>query len=295
MKELYNLTVDCEAVDINPADDGLTSEERMAIPWDLNRFARAVKKALPHCEFSAAGASGYWVYHPKKSLCMGYIGYGDFRVNKDVVRPKTYMVCSRTIENNKYSSYNSQHHQLMSQNLDVAVRNAKKHLRDWNPVEIAGHHGRDCNSKWGETEGDFNQKLSVAERALSSRGMKMLLREVMHLKELGHTWCDPSFSEFTEPWMEARAEKMEALEGRSKGMLFVNVEKDLRGSTLYHTALTADVSDWSPEFSMSDTYTDDTIPEDLNGKLSVLSLCDNGQFVDNVGWRVSETIFYVVQ
>jgi hypothetical protein len=183
----------------------------------------------------------------------------------------------------------------MSQNLDVAVRNAKKHLRDWNPVEIAGHHGRDCNSKWGETEGDFNQKLSVAERALSSRGMKMLLREVMHLKELGHTWCDPSFSEFTEPWMEARAEKMEALEGRSKGMLFVNVEKDLRGSTLYHTALTADVSDWSPEFSMSDTYTDDTIPEDLNGKLSVLSLCDNGQFVDNVGWRVSETIFYVVQ
>ena len=88
---------------------------------------------------------------------------------------------------------------------------------------------------------------------------------------------------------------MEALEGRTKGMLFVAVNEDLGGNRLYSTAPTSDISDYNPDFIAGETYTEDTIPEDLSGKLSVLSLCDNDQYVDNVGWRVSETMFYVVQ
>ena len=294
---LYRLTAECEGVDINTTDDGLTSEERMAIPWSLNRFAREIKKALPHCEFSKYN-SGYWVYHPQKTLCMGFIGYGDYRVNpQSDDRPWTYMVCSRTIENNKIASYNRQHYMLTSQKIDVAVRNAKKHLRDVSPTEIAGHHAHECSNKWSATAGEHRHKIEDAKRALSNSdaNMQMLLGEIMHLKELGHTWRDPSITQFIDPWIKAHEDKMEALEGRTKGMLFVAVNEDLRGHRLYSTAPTSDISYYNPNFIAGETYTEDTISEDLSGKLSVLSLCDNDQYVDNVGWRVSETMFYVVQ
>jgi len=311
-KFLYRLTSECEAVDINPpAPVGAEAQGVIDKLLNLNKFAREIKKALPHCEFSK-NSSGYWVYHPQKSLCMGFIGYGDYRVNRMHVshslsydsseqisdnRPWTYMVCSRTIENNKIAPYNRQHHMLTSQKIDVAVRNAKKHLRDVSPKDIANHHAYECNNKWSETAGEHRHKIENAKRALSNSdaNMQMLLGEIMHLKELGHTWRDPSITQFIDPWIKAHEDKMEALEGRTKGMLFVAVNEDLGGNRLYSTAPTSDISNYSPNFIAGETYTEDTIPEALSGKLSVLSLCDNEQYVDNVGWRVSDTLFYVVQ
>ena len=207
------------------------------------------------------------------------------------------MVCSRTIENNKMAPYNRQYNMLTSQKIDVAVRNAKKHLRDVSPTEIAGHHAHECSNKWSATAGEHRHKIEDANRALSNSdaNMQMLLGEIMHLKELGHTWRDPSITRFIDPLIKAHEDKMEALEGRTKGMLFVAVNEDLGGNRLYSTAPSSDISDYNPTFIAGETYTEDTIPEDLSGKLSVLSLCDNDQYVDNVGWRVSETMFYVVQ
>ena len=299
-KFLYRLTSECEAVDINPpAPVGAEAQGVIDKLLNLNKFAREIKKALPHCEFSKNGL-GYWVYHPQKTLCMGFIGYGDYRVNREQIsddRPWTYMVCSRTIENNKIAHYNRQHYMLTSQKIDVAVRNAKKHLRDVSPADIANHHSYECNNKWSATAGEHRHKIEEAKRTLSNSdaNMQMLLGEIMHLKELGHTWRDPSITRFIDPWIKAHEDKMEALEGRTKGMLFVAVNEDLGGNRLYSTAPTSDISDYNPDFIAGETYTEDTIPEDLSGKLSVLSVCDNDQYVDNVGWRVSETMFYVVQ
>ena len=41
------------------------------------------------------------------------------------------------------------------------------------------------------------------------------------------------------------------------------------------------------------TYDKDKVPEDVMGKVSVLSMVENGHWVDDVGYRVDATMFYV--
>ena len=41
------------------------------------------------------------------------------------------------------------------------------------------------------------------------------------------------------------------------------------------------------------TYDKDKVPEDIMGKVSVLSMVENGHWVDDVGYRVDATMFYV--
>jgi hypothetical protein len=41
-------------------------------------------------------------------------------------------------------------------------------------------------------------------------------------------------------------------------------------------------------------YNDDTLPDDLRGKMGVITTLDVGQFVDGVGMRTDERLFYVV-
>jgi len=42
-------------------------------------------------------------------------------------------------------------------------------------------------------------------------------------------------------------------------------------------------------------YTSDTLPEFLSGKLSVLMMCDLDQYVEGVGIRMNDGVFYVNQ
>ena len=41
-------------------------------------------------------------------------------------------------------------------------------------------------------------------------------------------------------------------------------------------------------------YTDD-LPEEIMGKLSVLTMVENDSYVDDVGYRAAEGMFYVVR
>jgi hypothetical protein len=45
----------------------------------------------------------------------------------------------------------------------------------------------------------------------------------------------------------------------------------------------------------ADRYTSDTLPEHLSGKLSVLMMCELDEYVDGVGIRMNNGVFYVNQ
>jgi hypothetical protein len=42
-------------------------------------------------------------------------------------------------------------------------------------------------------------------------------------------------------------------------------------------------------------YTEDTLPDDIRGKLSMLLMVDMNEYVDGVGMRVHDEVFYVTQ
>jgi hypothetical protein len=45
----------------------------------------------------------------------------------------------------------------------------------------------------------------------------------------------------------------------------------------------------------AERYTSDTLPEHLSGKLSVLMMCELDEYVDGVGIRMNDGVFYVNQ
>ena len=271
---------------------------RGADPCLLALFVDAVQKAFPLCKFSRHYRRGrLFVYHPNKPLCMGWIGYDDFRSGEHEDTHRTYGVCSRRIENMKYGSHNEQRNMAMSIDLEVATRNAKKFLRDFSVVEVANIGGNACRNKWGTTNTELTQKIRQAREEITevSHHNDLLHMELEALVAGDHKFINLEFNEKVSEFLAAHEERKEALSGRTKRMLMVSVEQTLYGSSLYCMALTEDISDWNPDWVAQETCTEETLPSEIAGQLSVLNMCEVGQYVDDVGYKASESCFYVVQ
>ena len=66
------------------------------------------------------------------------------------------------------------------------------------------------------------------------------------------------------------------------------------GNSLFSVARTEDIDSWAIEWEPKGTFVEDTLDPDIAGKLSVLSMCHEGQWVDGVGVKQLPTVFYVV-
>jgi len=261
-------------------------------------FVDEVQKAFPLCKFAVGDTRGrLWVYHPNKPLCMGWIGYDDYRRGHHEDRKFSYGVWSRLIQDTRYRSENIQRNMATSGDIEAATRNAKKFLRDYKVTEVAGVNSSACRRKWGTTNTELTQKIRKAreEVAEESHVNDLLHRELEALVVGGHKFLDPQFTERVSEFLAAHEERKEALSGRTKRMLMVSVEQTLYGSTLYCIASTEDISGWTHDWTTQESYTEETLPSKIAGQLSVLSMCEHGQYVDDVGYKASESCFYVVQ
>ena len=308
-------TADCTAV-----TDSELSE--WGTPLPLKKFINEIRKIFPKCSFSQRGENSqtrlrqdvhasplgsnvyqqphsFWVYHAYKPLCMGWVSLHirpyDQKNGKN--NKPQYIVYSKRISNEKYASYNWKHHSVSSVNLKVALRNVRKYLRDYSAVEVASKESNECRRGWSNTDEAMRKKLSNARRnvTVDDGGNDPLLRELLSVENSDYNFIDPEFGQKVTEFLDAHREHKERLEGRTKRMLLVSVEKDFHGNDLYCTALTDDISEWKTQWVEGERYNSENIPEALMGKLSVLSMGKNGQYFDNVGYRATETCFYVVQ
>ena len=114
--------------------EGVPHEQGKYVKPQLYEFVRAVEKTLrvktiPRCDKTLH------VYREGDLMTMGYIGYGDFAtsVNGDY----KFIVCARSIENNKYCSSGDQHNMRMAINMDTAMKHAKRHFVSYTVGECA--------------------------------------------------------------------------------------------------------------------------------------------------------------
>ena len=259
-------------------------------------FMDEISKAIRGVQFAYRYAYERWVYMPDEPYPMGYIGYGDYRVNQ--IGDDQFGVCSRKIENVRYQVYSDQYHMKMSTRLKAAVRNAKKFLRDYKVTEIADINGGACRNKWGTTNTKLTQKIRAAREGVvneESRHNDLLHMELEALVAGGHKFLNPEFNDKVSEFLAAHEERKEALSERTKRMLMVSVEQTLYGSTLYCMASTENIDEWGNDRAAQETCTEETLPSKIAGQLSVLNMCKCGQYVDDVGYKASESCFYVVR
>ncbi len=263
----------------------------------LSLLMQKVREAFRGVEFVVySGGKKAWVYYPDEPYPMGYIGYGDFRT--EVVGDDTYMVASRTVTNDKYATYQDQHHMKMTVNIDTAVRNAKRFLRNFSPYEMARAHLAEATSKSQDSESGAGTEYRNAMRNLfdheSSQSNKMLT-ELRNLVDTGHEFVDAAFgADLTAMFKLYDDHKL--VKDKPIHCYFVRVYERF-GKQTFDVCMVDDMhtNRWNAKVSNDfQRYTDD-LPDDIMGKLAMLNMVESGTYVDDVGYRADEGLFYVVR
>ena len=239
------------------------------------------------------------MHMPNDPYVMGWIGYGDFLTTAKAMQ-SSYVISSRHIMNYKYADYNDQHYMAMSINLDTAVRNAKKYLRPLTTKDMALDEWTEADmrrkSKNTKSAMDVKRNNTLSDLlAKNNREKKIeynpMLEYMRTLVKVGH--------EFTDKELESDLLSYFKLEEDANAVSSDGVDVDyVRVYEKYGKQVFDIVPLIRKEYGRSDlgniiTYDKDKVPEDVMGKVSVLSMVENGHWVDDVGYRVDATMFYV--
>jgi len=280
-------------------EDQQSRRDNLVSQVELQRFMKEVSKAFRGVVFTPQGdMRKVYMHMPNDPYVMGWIAYGGFQTTV-VADQSSYIVSSRHIRNMKYADYNDQYYMAMSVNLDTAVRNAKKYLRPLTTRDMALDEYKDVKRKSTDTESRASSAKNNAQSDLLARSNRQtniehnpMLEYMRTLVKVGH--------EFTDKQLEGDLLNYFKLEDEHKVLLNkgVNVSYvrvyEKYGKQVFDVAPILSENSYTHKVGDITPYDKDKVPEDVMGKVSMLSMVDNGHWVDDVGYRVDATMFYVV-
>tara|TARA_Y100001972_G_scaffold112706_1_gene146675 strand:- start:305 stop:1207 length:903 start_codon:yes stop_codon:yes gene_type:complete len=285
-------------VDINRKADLEKQQEardKLASNSHLQDYMKALRVAFRGIMFTPHpfDVRRVWVHMPKDPFCLGWIGYGDFQTTVSADK-SSYVVYSKNIANWKYGDYNDQYHMAMSVNLNTAVRNAKKYLRPLSTSDMA-------LEKYDEMITHSNKSKDKASNdAYNARGDMLrhsetkpnaLVEYMRTLVNTGHEFTDKELEGTLLNYFKLEKESTE-LKHKVIKTVFVRVHERF-GKQVFDVA-TVVKDGYRNKTESVVAYSKDDLPEDIMGKISALSMVENGHWVDDVGYRVDATLFYVV-
>jgi len=257
-----------------------------------------IKQSVRGLQFIERDKKSLYIYRDDCPFILGWIGYGDYRQGGDGT--EMYIVHSRTIDNGKYADYNDQHFMKMSVNIDTALTNVKKYIRPYNPVEMADMKMNEVTRAISNVSDEVSSKMRkiqesiVDVRSYGDNSQTRLFTELKHLLTTNHEFVDPSFGAALADYFQT-AEEANQYKGRSVPMWFVRVYERF-GSQAFDVLSIDNAENFRPNIGDErHTYNADNLPEDIMGKLSVLNILNDDQYVDDVGYRAGEGMFYVVR
>jgi len=258
----------------------------------MSTFLEALAKKLPTCKFSPVGNSTeqLHVYLPTDHFTLGVVGWGDWSV--DGKPSKSIMVRSPRIRNDKYSSDRTQHYMWTSINPKRALSNALGALRPHTPIAVAKHYATNVSSKVWNSDYEGQDKVSKARgKVIRHDSLEQELRGIV---ASGYTFINAEFSDLITSFIHEADEY--ALRQHKVDMMYVRAYM-LGEQQVFDTVPIANMHK-NYNFTVeeySQRYTEDTLPDFIRGKVSMLLMVDMNEYVDGVGIRVHDEVFYVTQ
>ena len=277
------------------------ARDYLASQRELQEFMAEIRKSFRGVLFTqdAGDKRRVYVHMPNDPYVMGYIGYGDFLTTAKAMQ-SSYVISSRHIMNYKYADHNDQHYMAMSINLSTAVRNAKKYLRPLTTKDMALDQWTesDMRRKSKDTKSAMEVKRNNALSDLLAKSNRTLNIEYNPMLEYMRTLVTVGH-EFTDKELESNLLSYFALEkdvnafsGNDIDVDYVRVYEKY-GKQVFDVVPLIREDSYRSALGNLTTYDKDKVPEDIMGKVSVLSMVENGHWVDDVGYRVDATMFYV--
>jgi hypothetical protein len=273
--------------------------------YELDWFIKEIKKAFRGCEVRPDHDSSithrdtvYYVYYPEDEYTMGWIEVGFCHTKEKIV----YSVYSRDITNNKHTNYSSEFRTKVTALQGQAIQNAKKYLRRFTHREVVLASAGPCRTVVRNAVEDTTNKYCTAWRQLfgadlnntHEKTVTPMLNEMYTLLDTGHEFLDKTIPDNLTSLRVTKEVKDQSDADANMPMYAVRVYERL-GKQAFDVCpledLTLMARNAKLEFA---TYYDD-LPEGVLGKLSTLSICEDGAYVPQVGYRHSEGVFYVTQ
>lgn len=273
--------------------DALTSEAVVESSEVINLRTR-LEGLRMGLQFAPRNSKSYHVYREGNPYCMGWIGYDDFQHSNDT---PMYAVYSYNIENEKYSSYSDEHHMRMTKNVDTAIRNVKKYLRVLSPHQLVKLTQRELRSAISDVRDVLSKEVrTTAEAVFGSTTVNRgsdLYREMRHMANSGYEFVEGSFRERLLSFFKAD-DALVAEKEKPVNVWFVRVFERFGRQSFEVVGMDGAETGYGNKIHDEiHRYNSDTVPEELAGKLSVLNMLQDKQYVDGVGQNCGEGMFYV--
>jgi len=276
-------------------------------------FTAAIKKAFRGCKFHAvwSGADSRnfksFVYMPGDTYCMGYVTIGKEYTAERGER-LVYTVTAHTVKNNRHADLVLRQ-TCKTSNPKKAVTNAKKYLRRVTHEELTKITSEEYHEAMTLQTDMIEDELYTACNALLGT-----LRNSFLSKDLAESplmvemfyQMDAGTMTFLSPDVEVKLKEVHRLHKEVKAIedsrvtdkvvcVQIHEVKIMGEKTHEFSTAVIGMNRWSTDQATDYCrYTEETLPEDIAGKLAVLTVCGMNSAVMGVGYRYDENTFYVI-
>lgn len=265
---------------------------------ELQEYMGELVKAMPHITFHPRAESTYakkfYAVMDEYPFALGAVGYGDVSISKKGTN-KPFVV-SRKIKNEKFASHREQYYAVSPNSIAKAVKEARKYLAPYTNAEIIFYmyeKVRDEAVKHIDTSSAKAQDL--CRKYARGWGVEArFMEEMKHLKDSGVKFATDFFNDAMRDIDAAYAEWME-VRRYAPAMTFVRIEPGeyprvhvVRGTDNMRDALKFHV-----DHAVESSYGIEELPEDIAGKVAVLSILKNDQYAVRVGYKYDNNIFFI--
>jgi hypothetical protein len=235
------------------------------------------------------------VYVDNCEVILGYVGYGT-TYGVELRADNMYVVTSRHIANNKYSEHRDQHHRMFTADITKAVKTARSALLPYSAKELLAISVEQYKNTLNNNEHKYESAQRDLLRPLTYSDE--IAAELVHLVRQGVQFTTPKFiaaaAEFTRVHDAVKQAKQ-----RLGDSYFVSLR--MVGDVPYADICEVDKVKTLPYGMYNKVATPENmksipasdLPEDIQGKVAVLSILNNDQYVESVGYKVSPRMFWL--
>lgn len=273
-----------------------------AIDPQVEEFAQAVCNRIRGYKYVYRDQRTTWIYRDCDTFTMGFVGFGDFMDGGD--GDHRYAVFSPNIQNGKYG-YGDRQNMAQATKMNKALNNASKYLRPMTMREVVGMTERGVREKAREAIQSVRKNVSVIKEEVvdglfyvpdthSASKTNALQAELKHLIDTGYEFIDPRVGEQLRKVFDALEELSESRSTNEPVFTIVEAIKSVTGAQRFRVMKDVELSwNWSRTDVETEIFSQDELPEELARKLAVMSMVDKDQYVEGVGYKYCDTLYYV--
>jgi len=252
---------------------------------EVLKLANEIKKKQPLLQFTPSQANRSKIYvhdtSPPTSvytyLDVAHVGAPDNRVGQIGYDGQQYIVSSRLIENGRYSHWSgSEHRSKRSKHMKNIIKEAVKFLL---PVGF--------DEVWNDSVNKFEQSLRNKTTQLrSSVNNKMridptaIFKEFLHMYATGYTPITDEFKDALAFVVGKQAEIEKYADYKPTTYMVWVKGNTIQYGTKIDDAVTVDSID--------------QVPEEVRGKMFVLDVSEPNNFIEDVGMKAREKLYWVI-